>query len=82
MDIGWQIVVLFTGDGFVSFKMSQLPKVCEMLTCTKPNFGSVTETPAISCLLKGLKLGRRGKMEVADCVAEQKALSSATYYIK
>lgn len=61
MDIGWQIVMQFIEDYFISFKMSQLPKVCEMLTCTKPNFDSVTVTLAISCLLKGLELERRGK---------------------
>lgn len=82
MDTGWQILMQFTEDGLISFKVSRLPKVSEILTRTKPNFDSVTVTPSISCLLKGLQLERRGKMEVPGCIEEQKALSSATYYIK
>lgn len=74
--------MLFSEGSFISFKMSQLPKVCEMLTCSKRNSDSVTVTLAAYCLLKGLKLERRGKIEVPDCNVEQKALSISTNYIK
>lgn len=58
MDTGWQILMQFIEDGFISFKVSGLPEVCEMLTCTKPGFDSITVTLAVSCLPKGLKLER------------------------
>lgn len=74
--------MLFSEHSFISFKMSQLPKVCEMLTYSKANSVSVTVTLAVCCLLKGLKLERRGKIDVPDCNVEQKALSSSTSYIK
>lgn len=48
-------------DSFISFKMYHLSKLCEMLTYTKPDAGSVPVTLALSCLLEGLKTGKEGK---------------------
>lgn len=57
-------------DSFTSFKMSQLPKACEMLTYSKANSGSITITLAGHCHVKGLPLERRGEKDVPGCNAE------------